>query len=156
MRRFLLIIAFAFVGAALSGAAILDERWSSIERDGAAPATIKFDAVEIWIDSKDQPLAAYQLEFKAVAGDVKIVGIEGGEHSEFASPPYYDPRAMQQERVIIASFSTARVEALPSGRTRLATIHVQTSGDKEPEYEVKPAVLATIDGKPIEARIELK
>jgi hypothetical protein len=117
---------------------------------------IQFKSIEIWIDSKQQPLAAYQLEFKPSKGDVKIVGIEGGEHAQFAQPPYYDPAAMRQERVIIAAFSTASPQALPNQKTRIATIHVQVTGETNPEFIAKPMAIATVDGAPIEATIELK
>jgi hypothetical protein len=89
----------------------------------------RFAPVEIWLDTADQPLAAYQLEFSpANTGNVKIVGIEGGEPAVFAEPPYYDPASMIRERVIIADFSTAKADALPRGRFRIATIHVQSHG----------------------------
>lgn len=126
-------------------------------RDGRnADKLIQFRAVDIFIDSKDQPLAAYQLEFKASKGEVKIVGIEGGEHERFRNPPYYDPQAMQQERVIIAAFNTAPAPALPTGRTRIATIHVQLVGNVEPEFVVAPSVVATTQRAKIEAKVEVK
>jgi hypothetical protein len=96
-------------------------------------APIRFRAVDIFVDSKDKPLAAYQLEFSVTGADAKIVGIEGGEHAAFSTPPFYDPKAMQQERVIIAAFSTNAVSRLPQGRTRVATIHLQTRATSEPE-----------------------
>ena len=117
---------------------------------------IQFRAIDIFIDSKSRPLAAYQLEFKPIKGDVKIVGIEGGEHEKFSSPPYYDPQAMQQERVIIAAFSTAPLSSLPTGRTRIATVHVQVVGDVEPVFAVAPTVLATTQGAAIEAGVDVK
>ena len=40
------------------------------------PQTVRFLSVDVFIDAKDAPLAAYQLEFTASPG-VKIVGIEG-------------------------------------------------------------------------------
>jgi hypothetical protein len=91
-----------------------------------------------------------------VQGDVKIVGIEGGEHEKFKSPPYYDPQAMQQERVIIAAFSTSDAATLPRNRTRIATIHVQIAGNADPEFNVAPVVLATTQGKKIDATVETK
>src|SRR5438067_1034311 len=50
-------------------------------------ATVRFRAVDIFVDSKATPLAAYQLEFVADAQRVKLVGIEGGEHAAFREPP---------------------------------------------------------------------
>ena len=114
-----------------------------------------FKPIEIWIDSHDQPLAAYQLEFKAVAGAVKIVGIEGGEPAAFRDPPYYDPAAMQQERVIIGAFSTAAAANLPVGKMRIATIHVQVTGDSRPEFSISLTACATVDGKVIAAEATL-
>ena len=55
-------------------------------------------------------LAAYQIEFSVTNILTKIVGIEGGQHPAFREPPFYDPKAMQQERVIIAAFSTDNAE----------------------------------------------
>jgi hypothetical protein len=116
--------------------------------------SVHFQAVDIFVDAKDIPLAAYQLEFKATNGNVKIVGIEGGEHSAFKEAPYYDPKAMQQERVIIAAFSTDA--NLPRGKTRVATIHLQIIGDQNPGYSVKLAVAADAGGNktPADATFE--
>src|SRR5438552_2611435 len=66
----------------------------------------RFGAMDIFIDSGSTPLAAYQIEIAATNGLAKIVGIEGGEHPAFQQPPFYDPKAMQHDRVILAGFST--------------------------------------------------
>jgi hypothetical protein len=116
----------------------------------AQEGAVRFAAADIYVDSKDKPLAAYQLEFSAPGGDVKITGIEGGEHAAFSRPPYYDPKAMQQERVIIAAFSTNKVDNLPAGKTRVATIHFQVRG-ATPEFQVKLAVAADAGGNKIPA-----
>ncbi len=118
--------------------------------------SIRFDAIDVYVDSGAQPLAAYQLDLSATAGDVKIVGIEGGEHPAFTDPPYYDPAAMRHDRVIIAAFSTAPPERLPNGRTRIATIHVQIAGDIEPTYITEFTIAATADGKVIAADVVLQ
>jgi hypothetical protein len=97
----------------------------------------RFCAVDIFIDSGSTPLAAYQIEFAATNGVAKIVGIEGGEHPAFRQPPFYDPKAIQHEHVIIASFSTNTVSSLPIGKTRVATIHFQTNGTRQPRFELK-------------------
>lgn len=118
-------------------------------------AATRFTSVELWIDSGDQPLAAYQLEFQPALGSVKIVGIEGGAHPEFADPPYYDPRAMMSERVILADFSTAAPAALPKGRTRLATIHLHGEGEVMPQFLLRLDTAAGPDGSPIQADIQI-
>ncbi len=97
----------------------------------------RFCAVDIFVDSGSTPLAAYQIEFAATNGVAKIVGIEGGDPGVFHEAPYYDTKAMQGDRVIIASFSTAAPANLPTGKTRVATIHVQTSSDETPRFELK-------------------
>jgi hypothetical protein len=117
---------------------------------------VRFTAVDIYVDSSNKPLAAYQLEFSVTNGNAKIVGIEGGDHPAFAEPPYYDPLAMQHERVIIAAFSTNAVGNLPNGKTRVATIHLQISRSAEPEFELKLEAAADQNGNkiPVEATVE--
>jgi hypothetical protein len=112
-------------------------------------ARVRFAAVDVYVDSGRQPLAAYQFELKATAGDVQIVGIEGGEHAAFREAPYYDPAAMMQHRVIIAAFSTGK--DLPTGRTRVARVHVRVAGATEPEYAIELEAAASPDGQRIDA-----
>jgi hypothetical protein len=112
----------------------------------------RFCAVDIFVDAGSTPLAAYQIEFAATNGSVKIVGIEGGEHRAFSQPPFYDPKAMQHERVIIASFSTAPPEILPTGKTRVATIHFQATSAQFPGFELKLQTAGDSQGKKIPAQ----
>jgi hypothetical protein len=112
---------------------------------------VRFAPLHIYLDSGGRTLAVFQFELKAVSGQIKIVGVEGGEHAAFAEPPYYDPAALANDRIIIAAFNTGA--ELPSGRTRVATIHLQIIGDAEPEYELELAVAADADGKEIPAEI---
>src|SRR6266550_4454338 len=111
--------------------------------------TVRFQAVDIFIDSKETPLAAYQLQFSVKSGDAKVVGVEGGEHPAFKDAPFYDPKAIQYERVIIAAFTTAAVDKLPKGKTRVATIHLQITGERNPDYAVKLETAATLEGRKI-------
>jgi hypothetical protein len=112
---------------------------------------VRFAPLHIYLDSGNRPLAAYQFELKAAAGQIKIVGVEGGQHAAFKEAPYYDPAALANDRIIIAAFNTSH--DLPKGRTRIATIHLQIIGDIEPDYELKLTVVADADGKEIPARI---
>jgi hypothetical protein len=112
---------------------------------------VRFAPLYIHIDSGSKSLAAYQFELKATAGQVKIVGVEGGSPEAFKEAPYYDPAALQDNRIIIAAFSTAG--NLPKGRTRVATIHLQIIGQVEPQYELKLIVAADADAKEIPAEI---
>jgi len=109
-------------------------------------ARVRFLAVDIFVDSKGEPLAAYQLEFSATNGPVKIVGIEGGEHSAFREAPHYDPKAIQQDRGIIAAFSTEPHSKLPTGRTRVATIHIQVNAGMEPQFALNLQAAADPSG----------
>ena len=111
--------------------------------------TVRFQAVDIFIDSKETPLAAYQLEFLVKTGDAKVVGVEGGEHAAFKDAPFYDPKAIQHERVIIAAFNTTSGDKLPTGKTRVATIHLQITGERKPDYAVKLETAATLEGRKI-------
>jgi hypothetical protein len=111
----------------------------------------RFSAVDIYVDSKSAPLAAYQIEFTATNGVAKIVGIEGGDSPAFHEPPFYDSKAIQHERVIIAAFNTAAADKLPSGKTRIATIHLQIIGDSAPQFQLTLQVAANPDGNRISA-----
>jgi hypothetical protein len=118
-----------------------------------AGATVRFTFVDVFIDAGEHLLAAYQLELAAEVGDVKIVGIEGGENAAFKEPPYYDPAAIRRDHVILAAFSTD--QQLPKGPTRVARIHVQITGDVVPQYAVQLTVAASTDGKKMSAKVSL-
>jgi hypothetical protein len=116
----------------------------------ATQADVRFASVDVYVDSGALPLAAYQCEIRATAGDVKVVGIEGNaEVAAFATPPYYDPKALLDKRLILAAFSTGT--DLPTARTRVATIHVRIAGDVEPAYSIELTVAADADGHTIPA-----
>jgi len=144
-----------------------DSRPDVLSQDADRPATVtqidgagdqgredvRFEAIDVFVDSGAVPLAAFQFEMQSRRPGVEIVGIEGGEHAAFAEPPYYDPRAMNNNRVILAAFSTA--DELPSGRSRVARVHVQFQGPEPHKFETRLDVSATTDGKPIPATISL-
>lgn len=113
--------------------------------------SVRFAPLHIYIDSGEHFLAAYQFELKTISGQVKIVGVEGGDNEAFKQPPYYDPAALANDRIIIAAFNTA--SNLPNGRTRVTTIHLQITGDAQPEYELELIVAADADGEKIPAKI---
>ena len=119
--------------------------------DVVAEPGVRFAPVHIYLDSGNRSLAAYQFELKATAGQIEIVGIEGGKHEAFSEAPYYDPAALAQDRIIIAAFNTG--QDLPKGRTRIATIHLQITGETEPQYELNLTVAGDADGNEIPAKI---
>jgi len=109
----------------------------------------RFEAVDVFVNAGNTPLAAYQVEVKASAGRVKVVGVEGGEPKVFAAPPYYDPKAMQNERVIVGAFSTAA--ELPTGRIRVARVHVMVEAGEEAAYAVTLMTAGNSAGQRIDA-----
>lgn len=111
----------------------------------------RFMWIDVYVDAKDQPLAAYQFELAAKGDRLKIVGIEGGEHAAFVEPPHYDPAAMQNDRIIVAAFNTG--DDVPQGRSRVARLHVQVTGEGGPDYAVWLRAAAAPDGKRIPATI---
>lgn len=112
---------------------------------------VSFRAMDIYVESHGAPLAAYQIDFAITNGVAKVAGIEGGEHPAFREPPFYDPKAMQRERVIIAAFSTQPARNLPAGKTRVATIHVQITGSDRPGVALKVQAAADENGNPLSA-----
>lgn len=124
-----------------------------IEAPETANDGIRFEAVDVFIDSGTHPLAAWQLELQSQDDRVEIVGIEGGQHAAFAEPAYYDPRAMNGNRVILAAFSTS--EELPRGKTRVARIHVQCEGRNVTTYKTSLIVAADADGRTIASTLSL-
>lgn len=134
-------------------------------RGGPAPAApaarqeagARFAYVEVFVDSGDRPLAAYQIELRPAAGSapVQVVGIEGGEHAEFRDAPYYDPAAMMNDHVIIAALSTAEAAALPTGRHRLARVHLRYTGGDRPALVAAVQAASGSGGEAVKVKVEL-
>lgn len=118
----------------VAAAGVLFGQADPAEVDAPSPS---FGAVHVYIDSGGHALAAYQLEAASDGAGVKIVGIEGGEHPAYRQPPYYDPAAMQHDRVILAAFSANQAGDLPRGRTRLATIHYMSETGAPARFAAK-------------------
>lgn len=125
------------------------------------PASLssRFLAIDIFIDSPS-PLAAYQLDFTAsMPGQddhsgttTKIVGVEGGEPACFRDAPYYDPRAMQGERVILGALSTLPTDQLPRGKVRVARVHIMApAGTTDPNCTLTLTTAANADAEKINA-----
>lgn len=122
--------------------------------DDLAPRTAsRFVPVDIYVDSGTDSLAAWQVQFTTSGkGTVKLVGVEGGAHAAFGSPPAYDPAALEQDRVILAAFNTGA--DLPSGRTRVARLHLHVTGT--PQYSIELAAAGDADGRRIEAEASMQ
>jgi hypothetical protein len=115
---------------------------------------VRFQTVDIYIDTADKPLAAYQFSLKSAAGNAHLAGILGADHPAFAKPPYYDSKALIDEQVVIAALSTD--ESLPRGKTRIARLTVQVTGGDDPRYELKLQAAAGPDGTPVPAKVTVE
>jgi hypothetical protein len=118
------------------------------------PPRHRFQWIDVYVDAKGAPLAAYQFELSAPRDQISIAGIEGGEHAAFEEAPYYDLKAIQSNRAIVAAFNTGT--DLPAGKTRVATVHVMVTGPAEPEYDLKLTVAAASDGTNLPAAISFE
>lgn len=142
---------------ALAGFAQFDElpppADANADCDRPATEDVRFASYDVFVDAGAAPLAAWQVEIVDEAHVAKLAGVEGGEHAAFAEPPFYDPRAMLTERVVIAAFRTQG--ELPEGRVRVARLHYEIEGAREPKFAVQLVTAATSDGSVIEARASL-
>jgi hypothetical protein len=114
---------------------------------------VRFGVVDVFIDSGPLPLAAYQFELKVTAGDVTLVGVEGGEARAYRQPPYYDPAALARQRIVIAAFDVG--SDLPRGKSRVARLMVRVRGAAMPAYEATLSAAAAEDGTPVPATISV-
>jgi hypothetical protein len=90
---------------------------------------------------------------------MKIVGVENGASAAYSRAPYYDREAVQlgtADRIIVADFSLAEPSQLPSGRTRVATLHLMLTGPGEPAFELDLVTAVRHDGRTIDASIALE
>ena len=151
MKRFVAIPSLVCVALLLGAADTLHDTPATIP--APRPSQMRFAWVDAYIDPQGQPLAAYQFELKAQGAGVTLVGVEGGEHPAYAEPPYYDPKANLQNRIVIAAFNTG--DNLPTTRTRVARVMVRVSSADTPRYSAKLEVAASSDAKPINANISV-
>lgn len=123
--------------------------------NGAA-AEPRFVAVDVFIDSA-APLAAWQFEFSDLNNATKVVGIENGDVAAFNRAPFYDRDAVaggNADRIVVADYSLTSRSDLPTGRIRVATLHLMVSGATD--FASKLIVAATHGGKSIEAEISVE
>ncbi len=117
-------------------------------------ASVRFAPVHVYIDSGRHSLGAFQFELRTIRGNVKIVGVENGEHKAYKDAPYYDPAALANNRIKIAAFNTSG--ELPSGKSRVATLHLMITGSIEPQYKLDLTVSADGDAEEIPAEISFE
>ena len=117
----------------------------------ALGARARFQAIDVWVDGGEQPLAAYQVELGYDRASASLVGIEGGD-KPFSEPPHYDPRGLTRGRVMLAAFTLEK--NLVRGRVRVARIHFEERGDAR--LEVRLVVAGTAGGENLSATATLE
>jgi hypothetical protein len=124
----------------------------------AQPEAGTFTTVDVFVDS-DTPVAAWQVELTERRGAMQIVGIERGDDATFRDPPFYDRVATMRgatERIVLASYSLSDAAQLPSGKVRIARVHVRATGAAQPDYEARLIAAGTADGRSIDAQLSLE
>lgn len=122
------------------------------------PPNLRFTAIEIYIESED-PVAAWQFELNESSGRMLVVGVENGESAAYSRAPYFDIEAVRlgtADRIIVADYSLAPTEKLPRERTRIATIHVQVSGDDPAVFDLRLITAVNADGIETDAFISFE
>lgn len=143
------VLANVLIGVSLIGAA-LSTLPQVVETD------TRFETLDIYIESAE-PLAAWQFELREVSGRMRVVGVENGETVAFREAPYYDLAAVSEgtaDRIIVADYSMRQAVELPTGRNRLATLHIQIEGTAEPHYVLNLMAAGGANGEPIQAFID--
>ncbi len=111
---------------------------------------VRFAAVDVFVDSGDATLVAWQVEISYDRAACALAGVEGGERP-FAREPYYDPKGLTAGRIVIADFT--QVGKPRRGRIRVARLHLELRG--EPKLSVRLVTAATHGGAKIVAQAQL-
>ena len=114
---------------------------------------INFRTVEISVDSKANSLAAYQIDIRYNKEKIKIVGLEGGSDG-FKNPPFYDRAGLEGGHIIIAAFVDDDMQA-KKGNSRVARLHLQTTGCTPFDLKAESMAAAKPGGKEIPVEVEV-
>lgn len=117
-------------------------------------AELRFVAIDLVVDSGEQPLAAWQIDLTDRLGIAKLTGVEGGEFIGFQAAPAYDPRALQGAHVKLAAFHL--LPDGPRGATRVASLHFVVEGPGDPDFQVTLTAAASPDGTNIQPLISIE
>jgi hypothetical protein len=150
-----LLLAFVLAGEVLSQDREPREPAPEAEPRPAEKAAESFRAVDLWVDSGESRLAAYQVVVTYDKAAVEIVGVEGGATPGFESAPFFDEAGKNAGRIVLAAFT--RDAKAVAGRKRLGRLHLMVTGKPEFEIKVEKVVTAAkIGGDKIEVAAELK
>lgn len=119
-----------------------------ISAGAPAPA---FTTVKVMLDST-QPLAAWQ--FELTGQSIQIVGVESGDSKAYATPPYYDPEALSQNRIIVGAYTLD--EQPPQGKIHVATLHIQYDQSINPDLKVTLMAAGNTQGEKIPATLSIQ
>ena len=116
--------------------------------------TPQFFKVDVYLDPAPAELAAWQIEVRDTAGVAELVSVEGGEHPAFAEAPSYDPKAIEQHRIVLAAYQLEL--GGPKTRTRVATLHFAQELVGQPDFVAELIAATDADGRRIDARVEIE
>lgn len=152
-KRLALLALALLPGASL---AMLHQPEAPVSEQPAATIThVRFAPLDVYIDAGDAQLGAWQVELvpkPEFAGHVSIVGIAGGD-TPYQDAPYFDERAIMNERVIIADFETDQA-ALHTGKSRVAQVQLRIESEEDPDFDITLHTAARHDGAAIKASVE--
>ena len=147
------------VGLLAAALGVVNAPAQQAERAAAPAATaVRFVSLDVLIETPE-PLAAWQFELADANGTMRVVGVENGDSAAFREAPYFDLDAVQRgtaERIVVADFNAAPDAELPSGTTRIATVHVRHDERVDPDYQLRLMAAGNAAGEPIAAAIRLE
>ncbi len=121
-------------------------------------SNVRFAAVDIYLESP-APIAAWQFELNDPHGLMKVVGVERGESAAYARAPYFDRDSVRRgeaDRIVVADYSLADDAELPSGKTRIATVHLMLSRDGDTDFNLFLITATKYDGRAMDASISFE
>ncbi len=118
----------------------------------SGPQEVRFTHVDVFLDPGTRGIEAWQLELVDPSGRAKVVGVEGGDDAVWSEAPYYDPAALQRGRIVIAAFT---LEGGPTGRQRVARVHLAVQGPERVPFEVNVQAAADGEGAIQDVRAEV-
>jgi hypothetical protein len=107
----------------------------------------EFAVYDLYIDSGENALAAYQVKIQDKNAAIKVISVEGGTHPAFREPPFFDPKAIQKNVIKLAAFRLEPTEKLPQGKTHVASLHVALETGAQPNLVVVVEAAAGPSGR---------
>ncbi len=109
--------------------------------------------IEIWIDTRDQPLGAYTLTLRYDPARIVIQDVGTGDLAKFPDLPRANPTTYATGATPIAGFQTAGLS--PTGKTRIATVFFASAGAGVSAVSATLETLVDPEGVPIAGEVVL-